>query len=321
MVFNSVPQSKQKDALGSLITYFAGTVAHLPEVKLGKLIYIAQLYHYSDHGESMTEARFFSLGYGPHAPILRSAVRMQLEKNTVCLAEARTSSDPVYSNPCYIIKLCRPCDESISCHGLSTLRAVTEDWADKPYEQILDYTVRTMPYLSTGYRELIDWTSIRPNRDLKAALSAPQRARIHRFIERPEETAWRDLGEGPLVTINEVAEIYLALCGVHPDKVPPQEYLGFDLEAARHAIDFLRDGRRSGVEKARSETEKAARMADHIFNSMSFRSYSARVALTTAMLFLRRSGFSFCADALEDHWPEGNTYKAFMEWFGMKKKK
>lgn len=317
MVGNSVLHSRQNDTLGSLITYLAGAVAHLPQVKLDKLIYIAQLYHYSNFGELLTRTRFFSLSYGPHAPVLRSAISTQLDNKAICYEESRTSSDPVYSNPCLIIKSCKPGNATLSSRCLETLEKVIGDWGDKPYERILDYTVRTMPYLSTCYRERIDWALIRPYRDLKLALPRSERIKLHHFVERPEDTIWHchDFSEKDRVTINEMVEIYLALCGANPERIPSPEYLGFNLEAALFALDQL-NSKHDCHERCPTKMGKAAGLADLIFNSMSFRSYSARVALTTAMLFLRKSGQSFYMDALEDHWPSGNSYISFMEWFG-----
>lgn len=317
MVCNSVLHSRQNDTLGSLITYFAGTVAHLPQVKLDKLIYIAQLYHYANFGELLTRTRFFSLSYGPHAPVLRSALAAQLDNKAICYEESRTSSDPVYSNPCLIIKSCKPGYATLPNRCLETLEKVIGDWGDKPYERILDYTVRTMPYLSTCYRERIDWALIRPYRDLKLALPRSERSKLHHFVERPEDTIWECHGfsEKDRVTINEMVEIYLALCGAIPEKIPSAEYLGFDLEAALFALDKM-NSEQDGHDRCPTKLEKAAGLADLIFNSMIFRSYSARVALTAAMLFLRKSGHSFYMDALEEHWPGENSYISFVKWFG-----
>ena len=55
-----------KEILTNLIDYFASTVPHLQDVKLNKLIYIAHLYHYAEHGKLLTNTRFFSLSYGGH---------------------------------------------------------------------------------------------------------------------------------------------------------------------------------------------------------------------------------------------------------------
>lgn len=316
-MFKGSQHSDKKDRLKDLITYFARAVAHVQEVKLGKLIYIAQLYHYSNFGELLTETRFFSLGYGPHAPLIRSTLKKQLEDSALYLTESRTSKDPVYSNPCMIIKASEQNDENLSHRCLNTLREVVEDWGNKSFEHILDYTARTIPHLSTYYRESIDWTSIRPHRDLRYALSLPQRDRIHKFVDEPEKATYQHHSSGECcpVSVNEVAEIYLALCGERPDKMPSQEYLGFNLQTVLYAFDKLRDKNERGLEKSPIEIDKAAQLTHSLLNSMSFMSYSSRVALITGMLYLTKLDYSFDGDVLENHWPNGNSQKTLKEWF------
>jgi len=317
MEFNRSQKSKQNDALDDLITFFAGTVVHLPEVKLDKLIYIAHLYYYAKSGELLTKTRFFSLSYGPHAPTLRSALRRLIENKSISLKESRTSSDPVYSNPCLIIKACGPKNKNLSSSSLHALRDVLEDWGDKPYDLILEYTARTIAYLSTSYREPIDWTSSRPYHELTHVLPYPERLSIHKFVEKHETPAPRSdarCQEVPL-SVHEVAEIYLALCGEHPDKIPSREYLGFDLQSVHHALD-KQAGKNEGSYKHLDEIEKASQIADALFTALSFRSLSARVALKTGMFFLRKKGFSFHDDVLEEHWPDDNSYEILKEWFG-----
>ena len=186
MQFNS-QHKNERDTLEDLIAYFGCAVPHLPEVKLGKLIYIAQLYHYSNYGELLTGTRFFSLSYGPHAPVIRSAIKEQLESNAIYLEKSRTSTDPIYSNPCVIIRSCELKDEKLSTPCLNTVREVVEDWGDKDFEEILHYTARTIPFLSTTFREHIDLTTIDRFPGFKHALSLPQRIRIHGFVEANDE--------------------------------------------------------------------------------------------------------------------------------------
>jgi hypothetical protein len=233
------------------------------------------------------------------------------------LKESRTSSDPVYSNPCLIIRSRAPKDGNLSFSCLETLREVLEDWGDAPYEHILDYTTRTIPYLSTFYREPIDWASIQPYSDLRYALSFPQRLQIHRFVKEPEKTVcqYSSHSESRVVSINEVAEIYLALCGNQPDKIPSRENLGFNLKTVLHALEKVRNKKEVGTEKYPAEIARAARLTDALLNSMSFRSYSSRVALEAGMLFLKKSGYSFDRDILEDHWPDGDSPEILKKWF------
>jgi len=300
--------------LKNLIAYFACTVSHLQEVKLDKLIYIANLYHYANYGELLTRARFFSMSYGPHAPMVRSAVKKQIEEKTLYLEESRTSSDPVYSNPCLIIRSCEPNDNDLSSMCLNTLQEVVQEWGDKPYKSILDYTTRTIPFLATRYREPIDLTQIEPFHNLKHALSLPARIQIHQFVDDPDKAICNGMtgGDFMAVSINEVAEIYLALCGGLPDRIPSQSWLGFDLQAINLAMRKLNE---DISDKHPAEFEKAAQLTVNLLDSMSFRSYSGRVALKTGMLFLKRHGYCFGGDVLEDHWPDGNSPGILRDWF------
>ena len=118
------------------------------------------------------------------------------------------------------------------------------------------------------------------------------------------------------VSINEVAEIYLALSGELPDKIPSRGYLGFNLQTALYAFEKLQDKNEDDTEKYPTEIDKAAKLTVSLLNSLSFRSYSSRVALKTGMLFLNKLGYSFYGDALETHWPDGNSLKILKKWFG-----
>jgi hypothetical protein len=153
-----------------------------------------------------------------------------------------------------------------------------------------------------------------PFHTLKHALSLPARIQIHKFVEDPEKAISDDMtcGDFMAVTINEVAEIYLALCGGLPDRIPSQSWLGFDLQAINLA---MRKWNEDVSEKHPVEFEKAAQLTVNLLDSMSFRSYSGRVALKTGMLFLKRQGYFFGGDVLEDHWPESNTPRGLKKWF------
>lgn len=318
MMSNGPKHNNEKDNLEDLIIFFARRVVHMPEVKLEKLIYIAQMYHYSDYGELLTKTRFFSLSYGPHAPLIRSTLKKLLENKSIYLAESRTSPDPVYSNPCMIVKSSVQTDNKLCDLHLNTLRKVAEDWGDKHYERILDYTTRTIPYVSTFFKYPILWTLIRPYPNLKHALSLLQRVQIHKFVEDPEEAMphHETCSEGCPISINDVMEIYLALCGELPDKIPSRGSLGFNLQTIFDAFDRMRDPCESGIEKCSLKINKAARLTYCLLNSMSFRSYSSRVALKTGMLYLKKLGYSFARDVLEDHWPDGHSYEILEKWFG-----
>lgn len=317
MNFEGTQVENKQDTLKDLIVYLSCSVSHLPEVKLQKLIYIAHLYHYANYGDLLNRTRFFSLSYGPHAPAIRFTVKEQLESNVIHLEESRTSEDPVYSNVCMIIKSCERQDSKLSDRCLNTMAEVIQDWGDKSFEKILDYTTRTIPFLSTTYREHIDLALSPPIRGLKAALSLPERAWIHEFVESTGEVLGQDIAcseSGP-VSMNEVAEIYLALCGDLPERIPSREHFGFNAPAVAAALATVEERNQHAKEKNPTDIDKAARLTAALLDSVCFKHYSGRVALKTGMLFLQRSGYSFNGDALEESWPEGNDYNRIREWF------
>jgi hypothetical protein len=217
------------------------------------------------------------------------------------------------------IRSCELKDEKLSTPCLNTVREVVEDWGEKDFEEILHYTARTIPFLSTTFREHIDLTTIDRFPGFKHALSVPQRVRIHGFVEANDEEVGQDsaYSESCPVSVNEVAEIYLALRGAPPEGIPSREYLGFNVQAVLDAFAGVEvgGGNEEITGKYQTDIDNAAQLTCSLLNSMSFRHYSARVALNTGILFLKRCGYSFGRDNLEESWPEGSDYKPLREWF------
>lgn len=306
-----------KEILTNLIDYFASTVPHLQDVKLNKLIYIAHLYHYAEHGKLLTNTRFFSLSYGPHAPAIRAALEDQLADNVICLKESRTSTDPVYSNPCLIIKSCRQRNPCLPGAYVNTIEEVVENWSGKDFRWILDYTTRTFPYLSTTYREHIDFRNIEPSPALRQVLPLAQRVWLHRFVKTPEDVLNEmfNYGDPRVLSTSEIGEIYLALCGDPPDKIPDKDHLGFNSRALVKAINLAKNNLADSADTSEKDIDRAARLAHTIIDSMSFKTYSGRVALISGMLFLKKNGHHFYGDVMEKSWPQSYFYTTLRDWF------
>lgn len=303
--------------LKHLITHLAAAVPHLLEVKLNKLVYIAHLYHYCQHGVCLTPTRFFSLAYGPHSPAIRLTLKALLESGQVFYEESRTSADTAYSNPCLIIKSHGPEPSNLSAACLQTAESVLNDWQDKNFERILDYTSRTLPFLATTYREHIDFRAMTPSKALKGVLPLPQRIALHRFVEAPEAAgAHSAAGSRPAtVAASEVAEIYLALRGDSPQSVPNKDHLGFEAHAVVNAVGLWGRCAPDALTEPRAALELAARLTHALLDSMSFKTYSARVALMTGMLLLYKNGYHFQEAVLEKSWPQSYFYASLQEWF------
>jgi hypothetical protein len=315
MAVHVVLDDKEKEVLKGLNTYFASMVFHLQEVKLGKLIYIMQLYHYANHGELFTKIPFLSLSRGPHAPFIRSVIKEQLENREIYVKVARSTNDPF--NPCLILRSHKVGGERLSAEWLHTAEEVLEDWKDKRFEDILDYTTRTIPYLSTSYRETIDMNKIELAGDLKRVLSLPERSRIHRFVKAPADEHDHESGRRGSKTVNvkEVAEIYLSLCGDLPEKIPSRNHLGFSVREIIQALEGLGDNNNPVPGINITDIDRAAKLTGKLIHSNCFKEFNYKVALNTGMLFLKRNGYCFKRNELEKKMTETGDYQTLKKWF------
>ena len=310
---------EEKDVIKNLIVYLGCAVPHLQEVKLNKLSYVAHLYHYSNYGLLLTKTPFLNFSHGPHAPAIRSVINEQLESNSMRLEICRSETEPPYSNPCIIIRSCVRKDERLSNQCLNTMKEVVEDWGDKTFRQVLDYTTRTIPFISTPYKDAIELISIQPSQSLKCALTLPERVRLHKFIKTPEEAVGKADGcnsQACLVSVNEAAEIYLALCGDLPEKIPSKEHLGFNARAVLDAFGNACDKNEDGTQNHLTDTDRAAQLAHSLLNSAGFRRHNNTVALRIGMLLLKRRGYSFDRSFVEENPPAAHDYESLRDWFG-----
>jgi len=315
MQVNHALDEEDREILEGLITVFGSKVSHLQEVKLGKLIYIAQLYHYANYGKLLTKIPFFSLSRGPHAPAIRSAIKEQLESHAIYEKVARSNKDPF--NPCLIIRSHIVKDKRLNTACLNTVREVLEDWGNKPFKDILDYTTRTIPFISTTYREPIDLTRSQPSAGLKGVLSVPERIRIHHFVRSPEDELDLVVSHNGFYSqsISTVTEIYLALCGDLPEKIPSRKHLGFNLQAVLDAFGILDEKNKEGTGKYLTDIDRAAHLTHALLNSKSFRHVNHKVALKSGMLFLKGLGYSFQPNDLEENSTHLNDYEILRKWF------
>ena len=315
MTVNFALDEEGKKVLKGLSIYFASRVSHLQEVKLGKLIYITQLYHYANYREIFTQIPFFSFSRGPHAPAIRFVIKEQLEDREIYLKVARSTKDPF--NPCLIIRSHKLGGKRLSAEWLNTAEEVFEDWGNKRFGEILDYTTRTIPFLSTRYRGTIDMTRIRLLNDLKIVLSLPERIWIHQFIQAPAGEHDQVIGRrgSNTVSVKEVAEIYLSLCGDYPEKIPSRKHLGFSVQAILEALRGLDSKDKPITANYLNHIDLATQLTDKLINSNCFREVNYKVALKTGMFFLKRVGYCFKKNELEKNFTMIYDYQTLKEWF------
>ncbi|HAY38602.1 MAG TPA: hypothetical protein DCY53_04220, partial [Desulfobacteraceae bacterium] len=173
------------------------------------------------------------------------------------------------------------------------------------------------PYLATTYREQINFRSIDPSPALRQVLPLTQRVRLHRFVKSPEEVQNESFhfGDSGKVSVGEITEIYLALCGDLPDKIPDKDHLGFNAGAVINAVHSTENPSPELEKEQLTPIDRAAQMAYALIDSMSFKTYSGRVALKGGMLFLMKNGYQFNGDMLEKSWPQSYFFTTLRDWF------
>ena len=118
-----------------------------------------------------------------------------------------------------------------------------------------------------------------------------------------------------MLSASEIAEIYLALCGDPPDKIPYKDHLGFNSRAVVKAISSAKNNTPDPAEKSVTNIDRAASLAHTIIDSMSFKTFSGRVALISGILFLSKNGYRFNENVMEESWPQSYFYPVLRDWF------
>lgn len=299
-----------------LITFFGFRVPHLQMVKVDKMIYIAQLYHYSTHGELLTDVPFLSLSRGPHSPVIRSLMEELIESGTIYIERNRSEIES--ANPCLLIKSDIPGTDHLPGTCLHTLETVLTEWGKVKFGKVLDYFTRTIPFISTPYKAPIDFKRIPPFAGLREVLSLPQRKLIHRLVQPPGEAeddeSDVDLAPSP-VSMQEVAEIYLCLCGTKPQGIVSPEYRGFDGKTLVEILKRLADTNGRGPGEKEIAVGTAARYTELLAGSRCFRHENEKIALQVGRLFLRKRGYSLDQRPGEENSLKGYGYTEIKAWF------
>ena len=316
MQLNHTLDKKDRDSLKDLITFFGFRVPHLQMVKVDKMIYIAQLYHYSRYGELMTNVPFLSLSRGPHSPVIKTLMEELIGSGVIYIERNRSEIES--ANPCLLIKCDTPSTEKLSNTCLNTLEEVLKEWGKEKFGKVLDYFARTIPFISTPYKEVINFRNIPPFAGLKESLPLRQRTSIHRFVQSPcvaagDESDW-DHGATP-VSVHEVAEIYLCLCGTGTRGILSPEYRGFDVREVLEILEALDMTHGNDPKVKETDIRKAAECTRLFARSGCFRHENEKVALQVGMFFLKKRGYSLDHRFLETNSFKGNGYEETRAWF------
>jgi len=170
----------EQAVLQNVIVYLAFKVKNLSKAKLNKLIFLADLYHYSKHGQRITEVPFLHYHHGPWSIVVEQEA-MENDGEQICLKEIESST----KGEVLIIKPnVRRTQVKLSPEYIKTLDEVIRDWGGKPYREIVDYVKRTTLFTSTRFKSRIEFRNIRPSIESRRILSAAEERDLTNFLNQ-----------------------------------------------------------------------------------------------------------------------------------------
>lgn len=148
--------------LRDIIVYFTYKTQYLTEIRLVKLIYLAELYAIEMLGKRLTDIEFKSYFYGPYSDEI--AITGQAISGEDIIMEYKETNKGLYAT---FFKTTRDktCVEHLSDEEFEALKQVAEDWGFKPTRDIVMATKKSEPYLQTEFGDVIDLDKYKKDMD------------------------------------------------------------------------------------------------------------------------------------------------------------
>lgn len=135
-----------------IIVYFTFKTKYVTNLRLMKLIYIAEKYSCELQGKRLTNATFLNYNYGPWSPDISQAGEI-LSGHDIVLENDKTTKG---YDACFFKPNVKQTTISLSEKEKKILDLVIEDWGYKKTSDIIEYTKSTEPFISTEFDEIID---------------------------------------------------------------------------------------------------------------------------------------------------------------------
>lgn len=149
--------------LRDIIVFFTYTTEYLTEIRLVKLIYLAEIYAIEKFGERLTNIDFISHYYGPYSDeILSTGEAIAGEDITIEYQE--TTKGP-YGSFFKTTKE-KTCVEHLTKEELGVLKEIARKYKFKPTTKIVKDAKETEPYLKTEFGDAIDLDEYTKEMDL-----------------------------------------------------------------------------------------------------------------------------------------------------------
>jgi len=153
VVHTEQPDKIVNKKLRDIIIYFTFKTKYLTEIRLTKLIYIAEIYSIKKFGRRLSEINFLTYYYGPWSQEISFAGEV-LSGGDILLEFDTTLHG-------YDASFFKPnVDKTtidLSEEDVSILDGVLNDWGFKKTPEIIDYAKSTFPYKNSEFGELINF--------------------------------------------------------------------------------------------------------------------------------------------------------------------
>ncbi len=148
--------------LRDIIVFFTYKTKYLTEIRLVKLIYLAELYAIEKSGKRLTEVDFKSYYYGPYSDeIVDTGQAISGEDITVEYEETNKGQYATF----FKTAKHETCVEHLDDKECNLLDEIVKEWGFKPTKEIVMATKESEPYLKTEFGDVIDLNKYKEEMD------------------------------------------------------------------------------------------------------------------------------------------------------------
>ncbi|MCD4841959.1 MAG: SocA family protein [Methanosarcinales archaeon] len=191
-------QNKLDHKIRDIIVFFTYNTKYLTEIRLNKLIYLAELYSIEKLGKRLLDIDFLSYRYGPYSPdIATIGEAISGEDITIEYETTNTGHNANF----YRTTKDKMCVKHLTVEEFGVLDDIVRDFKFKSTSQIVDAAKNSEPYLKTSFEDVIDLDKYK--RDMDAIY------RNNELIDSVKQSmAEYSNGEGVLINSEEELHSY-----------------------------------------------------------------------------------------------------------------
>lgn len=155
-------QTKIDHKIRDIIVFFTYKTQYLTEIRLNKLIYLAELYSIEKLGKRLLDIDFFSYHYGPYSPDI-ATVGEAISGEDITIEYEPTNTG--YNATFYKTTQDKTCVKHITEKEFEVLDDIVRDFKYKSTPQIVDAAKNSEPYLETNFADVIDLDKYKKDMD------------------------------------------------------------------------------------------------------------------------------------------------------------